>query len=189
MAEAVVSQEKYLTCRLDDELYAFEISKVREVLELPGITKVPRTPDFMRGVINLRGSVVPVVDLRRKFDMPETESTVDTCIVIVEVQLGDTVTVLGALTDSVQEVIELSPDQIEPPPRMGSRLDTDFIKGMGKLGEEFVIILDIDHVLSSEEVELVHEAGQSSQSEPEPDAKKKRSEDTHAPNVEAECSL
>ena len=98
----------------------------------------------MRGVINLRGNVVPVVDLKMKFGMGETIQTVDTCSVIVEVKIDDTYVVLGALADSVQEVIDLQPGQIEPPPQIGTRLDTVLIKGMGKRNEEFVIILDLD---------------------------------------------
>jgi purine-binding chemotaxis protein CheW len=118
---------------------------------------VPQTPDFMRGVINLRGSVVPVIDLRLKFGMSETVKTVNTCIIVVEVQLEDEVLVLGALADSVQEVIEMEPSQIEPAPHIGSRLDTDFIKGMGKHDNCFIMILDIDKVFSDGELAKVTE--------------------------------
>jgi purine-binding chemotaxis protein CheW len=152
---------QYLTFTLDQERFAVEIAKVREVLEFGGVTKVPRVPDFMRGVINLRGSVVPVVDLKRKFGMGATEATVSTCVVIAEVAVDGEATVLGALADSVQEVIELDPAQVEPAPRIGTRLRTEFIRGMGKRDEEFLILLDIDRVFSGEELGQVQAAGES----------------------------
>ena len=155
---AITETTQYLTFRLEEEIFALDISKVREVLDFTGITKVPRTPDFMRGVINLRGSVVPVVDMRLKFGMTRTERTVNTCIIIVEISLDGDTTVLGALADSVQEVIELEPEQIEPAPRIGTRLRTEFIRGMGKRDEQFVIILDIDRIFSVDELSLVQEA-------------------------------
>ena len=146
---------QYLTYKLDEEVFALDISKVREVLDFTTVTKVPRTPDFMRGVINLRGSVVPVVDLRLKFGMSATEKTVNTCVIIVEVTVDGETTILGALADSVQEVIDLGQGQIEPAPRIGTKLNTDFIKGMGKQDERFIIILDIDKVFSVDELSVV----------------------------------
>ncbi len=143
---------QYLTFKLEDEVYAVDVAKVREILDFPPITKVPRTPEFMRGVINLRGSVVPVVDMRLKFGMSKTEKSVNTCIVVVEVQLENEATIIGALADSVQEVIELEPGQIEPPPKIGSRLKVEFLKGMGKIGDRFLMILDIDKVFTSDEI-------------------------------------
>ena len=148
---------QYLTYKLGAEVFALDISKVREVLDFTTVTKVPRTPDFMRGVINLRGSVVPVVDLRLKFGMSATEKTVNTCVIIVEVTVDGETTILGALADSVQEVIDLGQGQIEPAPRIGTKLNTDFIKGMGKQDERFIIILDIDKVFSVDELSLVKE--------------------------------
>ncbi len=156
---SITETTQYLTFKLGDEVFAIEISKVREVLDFTAITKVPRTPDFMRGVINLRGNVVPVVDMRLKFGMTKTENTVNTCIIIVEISLDGDTTVLGALADSVQEVIDLEPDKIEPAPRIGTRLRTDFIKGMGKRDDNFIIILDIDKVFSIDELSLVRDAG------------------------------
>src|SRR5512134_491620 len=121
MATTAVEQSaQYLTFRLSEEVFALDITQVREVLDYTAITRVPRMPEFMRGVINLRGAVVPVVDLRRKFGMPATERTVNTCIIIVELSLEGERTVLGALADAVQEVIELGPGQIEPAPRIGT---------------------------------------------------------------------
>jgi purine-binding chemotaxis protein CheW len=109
----------------------------------------------MRGVINLRGGVVPVVDLRLKFGLSRTEKTVNTCIIIVEVTVDEETTVLGALADSVQEVMDLEPGHIEPAPRIGTRLNTEFIKGMGKRDDRFVILLDIDKVFSTSELAVV----------------------------------
>ncbi len=156
---------QHLTFKLDEEVFALDISKVREVLEYTSVTKVPQTPEFMKGVINLRGHVVPVVDLRLKFGMQEAEKTVNTCIIIVEVSVDDDTAVLGALADSVQEVLELEPDQIEPAPKIGTRLKTDFIKGMGKRDEQFIMILDIDKVFSTDELALVQDAGSYTTSE------------------------
>src|SRR5512136_1730702 len=134
---------QYLTFKLRDEVFALDIGKVREVLDFTTVTKVPQTPDFMRGVINLRGNVVPVVDMRLKFGMTATEKTVNTCVIITEVNLDGENTVLGAMADSVQEVLDLEPGEIEPPPRIGSKLNTDFIMGMGKHNNKFIMILNI----------------------------------------------
>ena len=153
----IAETTQYLTFRLEDGIFALDISKVREVLDFTSITKVPRTPEFMRGVINLRGSVVPVVDLRLKFGMSRTEGTVNTCIIIAEVAVENEAFVLGALADSVQEVLDLEAVNILAPPRIGTKLKTEFIKGMGRQRDRFIIILDIDRVFSSEELDLVHQ--------------------------------
>jgi purine-binding chemotaxis protein CheW len=150
-----VRQTQYLSFKLDDEVFGFDIGKVREILDFTTITRVPRSPDFMRGVINLRGSVVPVVDLRLKFGMPKAEKTVNTCIIIVEVTVDNEKTILGILADSVQEVMDLEPDNIEPAPRIGTRLNTEFIKGMGKKNNRFTIILDIERIFSTDDLSLV----------------------------------
>ena len=154
---AITETRQYLTFKLADEVFAVDVAKVREILEFSTITKVPQTPAFMRGVINLRGSVVPVMDMRLKFGMAETEKTINTCIVVVEVESGGETLVVGALADSVQEVFELEPGQIEPAPRIGTKLDTDFILGMGKHGDQFIMILDIDRVFSGEELACLEE--------------------------------
>jgi len=140
-------------------LFAIDIGKVREVLDFTSITKVPQTPDYMRGVINLRGSVVPVVDLRLKFGQAMAEKTVNTCVIIVEVEMLGEKVVMGAMADAVQEVLDLEPGQIEPPPRIGAKLNLDFIRGMGKLADKFIIILNIDRVFTVDELELMNEAG------------------------------
>ncbi len=156
--QAITETTQYLTFRLAEEVYALDIGKVREVLDFTTATKVPRTPDFMRGVINLRGSVVPVVDLRLKFGMSATEKTVNTCVIITEVTVDGDTTILGCLADSVQEVLDLDAEHIAPAPRIGTRLKTEFIKGMGKQSEHFIIILDIDKVFSTDELALVQES-------------------------------
>jgi len=164
MTEEAVSQAtQYLTFTLGDEDFALEIGKVREVLDYTTITKVPGMPAFLSGVINLRGNVVPVIDLRLKLGMSAIKRTVDTCIVIVEVFIEDELTQMGALADSVKEVIDLDASQISPPPRLSTKLNNDFIKGMGKQDEKFLIILDIDRVLSSDELEIVRSAEQTEQ--------------------------
>ena len=151
----ITEAAQYLTFKLGEEVFATEVAKVREVLDLTTISKIPRTPDFMSGVINLRGKVVPVVDLRLCFEMSKTEKTVNTCIVVMEMLVEGEPTVIGALADSVEEVIDLEPEQIQPAPRIGTQIRTDFIKGMGKHDEQFIVILDIDRVFSVEELSAV----------------------------------
>jgi purine-binding chemotaxis protein CheW len=160
-ASEITGITEYLSFTLGEEDFALEIGKVREVLDYTSIIKVPRMPEFLRVVINLRGNVVPVVDLRLKLGMSATERTVNTCIVIIEIELEGKLVQMGALVDSVQEVFTLDPEQIQPPPRLGSKLRTDFIKGMGKRGESFLIILDVDMVFSSDELALMDAAPKS----------------------------
>jgi purine-binding chemotaxis protein CheW len=143
---------QYLTFKLGDEVFALDIGKVREVLDFTCVTKVPQTPDFMRGVINLRGNVVPVVDMRLKFGLSMTEKTVNTCVIITEVLMDGEKTIVGAMADSVQEVLDMGPEQIEPPPRIGAKLNTDFIMGMGKHNDQFIMILNIDMLFSGDEL-------------------------------------
>ena len=152
MSSSVMELTQYLTFRLGEEVFALDIAQVKEVLDFTTATRVPRTPDFMRGVINLRGTVVPVVDLRLKFGMPGTEQTVNTCVIITEILVDRERTIVGALADSVQEVIDLDANQIEPAPRLGTRLNTDFLRGIGKHNNRFVMILDINQVFSSDEI-------------------------------------
>lgn len=163
-AVATVSNEnetkilQVLTFLLDKEVYATDISQIQEVLEYIRVTPVPRTPDFMLGVINLRGHVVPVVDLRRKFNMQITEPTVDTCIVIVDISVDGEKTAMGILADAVKEVIELGFNNITRPPRIGSSIDTRYISGMGKHEDELIIILNLSKVFSSEDINEVLES-------------------------------
>ncbi|MGA8160767.1 MAG: chemotaxis protein CheW [Acidobacteriaceae bacterium] len=164
-ASQITETRQYLTFRLGNEIFATDVAKVREVLDLTAITAIPRTPEFMAGVINLRGSVVPVVDLRLCFEMSKTETTRNTCIVVVEVQLEGEATIIGALADSVEEVIDLEPEQIQPAPHIGMQIRTDFIRGMGKRDTQFIMILDIDRVFSADELAVVRgqEAGRAAE--------------------------
>jgi purine-binding chemotaxis protein CheW len=152
--------DQYLTFTLDDEVFAINISRVREVLDYLTITKVPGMPDFLRGVINLRGNVVPVIDLRYKLGMGAIQQSVDTCIVIVEIMIGDEITYIGALADSVKEVIVLEPEQISPPPKLGINIDNQFIKGMGRQDDKFLMILDTDRVLTANEINVVQKTNE-----------------------------
>ncbi|MDP2847015.1 MAG: chemotaxis protein CheW [Humidesulfovibrio sp.] len=158
MAEkSAIEISQHLTFTLGKEVFALDIASVREVLELTSITKIPRTPDFMRGVINLRGHAVPVMDLRLKFGMPKAETTVDTCIIIVEVDFEGDRIIMGGMVDSVREVFELPSDRIESAPRMGTSISTDYIKGIGKQDDVFIIILDIARIFSAAELALARE--------------------------------
>ena len=150
--EAITEIRQYLTFKLASEVFALDVATVREVLDFTTVTRIPRTPEFMRGVINLRGSVVPVVDLRLAFDMSATEKTVNTCIIVVEVCLDGETSIMGALADSVEEVIDLEPEQIQPAPKLGTSIRTDFIRGMGKREADFLMILDIDRVFSADQL-------------------------------------
>ncbi|MGL1902054.1 MAG: chemotaxis protein CheW [Fibrobacterales bacterium] len=158
------TSKKYLTFQLDKEIYALEITRVREVLDYIKITKVPQMPGFMCGVINLRGGVVPVVDLRTKFGLKQPDVTPDTCIIIIEIVLDNEQTLIGAVADTVQEVIEFENSLIEPAPKLGTRLNTEFILGMAKKDDEFIIILDINKVFSNEEFLVLSDADQKSSS-------------------------
>jgi purine-binding chemotaxis protein CheW len=152
---AVMDTTQYLTFILGEELFSLEIARVREVLDYTIITRVPRTTDYMQGVINLRGGVVPVIDLRLKFGMPAGDVTVSTCIIIVEAMVDGAMIILGLLADAVQEVLDLDRESIKPAPRIGTKLDTGFIKGMGRQNDRFIIILDLDRVFSSAELGMV----------------------------------
>ena len=147
-----------MTFKLGNELFAIGVAQVREVLEVSQVTKVPTAPAYMRGVVNVRGQATPVVDLRLKFGLPAAPDTVHTRIIVMELDLDGEATVLGGVADSVHEVIELEPGNIDPPPRIAMRWRTDFIEGMGKRGDDFIIILDINAVFSTEELALVGES-------------------------------
>lgn len=139
-----VSSEKYLTFQIAEETYGISILKVREIIGLITITKIPHTPDFILGIVNLRGKVIPVVDMRTKFGFPYAEPTEQTCIIVVD--LGQFQA--GIVVDSVSEVMSINQNNIEPPPAFGSEVDTSFIVGIGKLKERVVLLLDIERVLS-----------------------------------------
>ncbi len=142
---------QYLTFTLREEGFAVEIAKVREVLDVTTMTRIPRMPEYLSGVINLRGNVVPVMDLGQKLGMGIISHTKNTCIMIVELEIEGNMVEMGVLTDSVQMVLDLQSEDIESVPRMGTNLNTEFIKGMGRQRDDkFLIILDIDMVLASE---------------------------------------
>jgi len=147
-----VVQQQYLTFFLSGEEYAVNIQRVKEIIQYTTVTKVPKVPEWIRGVINLRGSVVPVVDLSVRFALSERLPTKTTCIVILEVEQDSERTVIGVIVDAVNQVIDLAPDEIEEPPSFGTRVRLDYLFGMGKLGKKFALILNIDRVLSNSEL-------------------------------------
>ena len=151
----ITQSAQYITFRLGDELFAVNVAQVREVLDLTQITKVPTAPAYMRGVVNVRGSAIPVVDLRRRFGLPPGTETVNTRILVLELAIDGESAVLGGIADSVHEVIELEPGQINPPPTIAMRWRSEFIQGMGKRGDEFIILLDINAVFSANDLTAI----------------------------------
>lgn len=147
-----VERAQYLSFHIAGEEYAIGILQVKEILEYDTITGVPGAPPSIRGVINLRGSVVPVVDLALKFGLPESPITKRTCIVVVEVNLDGERTVMGVMADTVSQVIDLGAADIEPPPAFGTRAHIEYLLGMGKAGKKFILLLDIDRVLALHEL-------------------------------------
>jgi len=148
---------QYLTFKLGDELFAITVANIKEVLEVPRITHVPRMPEFLNGVFNLRGNIIPLLDLKMKFGIGQTITGEDTGVIVTEIgkvfkDEDDSGITIGLLSDEVQKVVTIEPDQIQPPPRIGVSIDTGFIIGMGELEEGFVIILNIDRILSESEL-------------------------------------
>jgi len=144
---------KYLTFALADEEYGISILKIREIIGIMPITSVPRTPEFVKGVINLRGKVIPIIDLRLRFGMEPMEYTDRTCIIVVEINAQDITIQIGAIVDTVSEVLNIKAEDIEDTPAFGASLDTEYILGMAKVSGGVKILLDIDKVLSTQEVE------------------------------------
>ena len=158
------NSSQYLSFFLGGEAYAIGILRVREILEYQVPTRVPQTPPSIRGVINLRGKVIPVVDLRLKFGMEPKEDTQRTCIIVVHLAREGQEMIMGIIVDEVSEVLDIDQDQIEPPPSFGADIRTDFILGMGKVNQRVVTMLDIDRVLSEREIALVeNSAGRTKQ--------------------------
>jgi len=149
---------KYLTFKLADEDYGLSLLKVREIIGMMPITSVPRTPDFVKGVINLRGKVIPVTDLRRRFEMPEIDYTDRTCIIVVEIRTAECTVQMGIVVDAVTEVLPVREDEIEPAPEFGASVDTRYILGMANMDGAVKILLDIDRVLTSEEIAEIEKA-------------------------------
>lgn len=150
----------YLSFQLGEEMFAADVGKVLEILELRPITKVPRSPSYMRGVINLRGNVLPVLDTRIKFGMEPKEDTVDTCIVVLNVMMEGEPLTLGALVDSVEEVLELTEADIEAPPTIGSKFNPEYLHGMVKMDDVFIMVLNVDKVFSTDELVVVTETAE-----------------------------
>jgi len=151
-------QTQFLTFLLGEEQYAISILRVREIIEYETVTRVPNMPASIRGVINLRGAVVPVVDLAVRFGLRDSQVTKRTCVIIAEVEAGGDRLVMGLMADAVSQVIDLPPADIEPPPAFGTRVRVDFLKGLGKMGKKFVLILDLDRALSGTELGSVVQA-------------------------------
>lgn len=147
--------QQYLTFTLGGEMFAVAILNVKEIIEYGTVTEIPMMPGFIRGVINLRGAVVPVIDLSCRFGGKATEVARRTCIVIVELNEGDIKQDIGVMVDAVSEVLEIAQAEIEPPPSFGAKIRTDFISGMGKVNGKFVILLDVARVLSVEEIAML----------------------------------
>lgn len=168
MEATQLNVQQYLTFFLDGEEYAIGILRVREIIEYGHVTRVPSTPACIRGVVNLRGSVLPVVDLAVKFGLPPIEPTKQTCIVVVEVELDGQQTVLGVLTDAVNQVIELSDSNIQPPPAFGTRVQLEFLRGLGEVESGFVLVLDIDRLLTNDELLAAYPALVEETTEPLP---------------------
>jgi purine-binding chemotaxis protein CheW len=154
-AARAAEQGQYLTFLLGGEVFAIGILSIKEIIEYEAVTAVPMMPAYMRGVINLRGAVVPVADLGLRFGKPSSEVTKRTCIVIVELEMREGRQVFGLVVDAVNAVLDIAAADIEPPPAFGARIRTDFISGMGKVDGRFVVILNVDHVLAAEEMEVL----------------------------------
>jgi purine-binding chemotaxis protein CheW len=150
----------YLSFTLNNEHFAVNVSKVIEILEVPKITKVPKAPEYLKGVINLRGNVLPVIDTRVKFGMLAVENTIDTCVVVIEIDIDDEVLTVGALVDSVKEVIEISEESIKPSPTIGTDYNPEFMEGIVKMDNDFLMILDIGKVFSTHDIILLNTSNQ-----------------------------
>jgi purine-binding chemotaxis protein CheW len=149
--------QSYLTFKLGEETFAAPVTQVSEILELSKITKVPRAPHYMRGVINLRGTVLPVIDARVKFGLDRTEDSIHTCIMVLNIAMENQSITLGALVDAVQEVLEIEPARIQPAPSIGSKYKSEFIDGMVKLNDDFIMLLNLNKVFSSDEMFVLQE--------------------------------
>jgi purine-binding chemotaxis protein CheW len=152
-----VETQSFLSFKLENESFTIPVMKIMEILEVPKITRVPQAPNFLVGVINLRGAVLPVIDTRIKFGMTPIEYTINTCILVVSVMSNDELIQVGALVDSVSEVFEFSTDKIKPAPTIATRYRADYIQGMIQEDDHFIMVLDIDKVFSSNDLETISE--------------------------------
>ncbi|WP_207531962.1 chemotaxis protein CheW [Desertivirga arenae] len=144
--------DSYLTFNIEKELFAINVGRVLEILEIQPITRVPQSPSFMRGVINLRGNILPVVDTRMRFSLPGSDFTIDTCIVVLSIENNKEATLLGVIVDAVQKVIEIKADQIYRSTSISSHFKEEYIAGIAKVDEEFIMVLDVDKVFSTEDL-------------------------------------
>lgn len=164
---SVVEEEKenevmdsYLTFKLDDEFFGVDVKKVIEILEVPGITRIPLAPDYMAGIINLRGKVLPLIDTKVKFGLEPIEFTVDTCIVVIEIEVEGEVLQIGTLVDSVLEVLEIPQSAIQPSPTIEAKYKLEFIRGMIRKDDDFIMLLSLDEVFSIQDVMILQEANE-----------------------------
>jgi purine-binding chemotaxis protein CheW len=155
--EMVGETKSFLSFRLAEEHFTIPVMKIMEILEVPKITKVPQSPNFLVGVINLRGAVLPVIDTRIKFGMTQIEYTINTCVLVLNIEVNDEHLIVGALVDSVSEVFELHDSQIKPTPTIASRYRADYIQGMIQENDHFIMVLNIDKVFSSNDLESIIE--------------------------------
>ncbi len=158
--EAAATAGQYLTFNLASEVYGLEILKIQEIIGMMNVTIVPKTPEYVRGVINLRGKVIPVIDLRSVFGMPSKEDTERTCIIVVQVRAGGGERTVGFIVDEVSEVLHIAAEQMEAPPSIGTSADNDFILGMGKVGEKVIMLLDADRILGEAALQNVAISGE-----------------------------
>jgi purine-binding chemotaxis protein CheW len=157
MSEQTKESKSYLSFRLGSEQFGIEVVKIIEILEVPRITKVPHAPSFMKGVVNLRGGVLPVIDTRVKFGMSAIEQTIETCIIVLNIELQEERLTVGAMVDAVSEVFELESADIQPSPAIGSKYKPEFIMGMMRFKDQFLMLLNIDKVFSAGEAEVISE--------------------------------
>ncbi len=155
MIDGKYKSNSFLTFKLNEEVFAANVEKVLNILELTKITKVPKVPEYMVGVINLRGTVLPLVDTKIRFDLGKTEFTNNTCILVMNIQIHEESVQIGALVDSVQEVIEIDLNKVEPSPSIGDKYKSEFIEGMAKHNDEFIMLLDMDQIFSSDEISIL----------------------------------
>lgn len=149
------TQEHYLSIKLNDELFAINVNKVLEVLQKQLVTKVPNVPDFIKGVINFRGEIVPVIEARQKFKMPPRGIDQKQVIIVLDLEVNNKKLLLGVIADGVKDVLELTSDDIKDVPDMGTNYNIEFLKGMVKLDKGFLMLLNVDRVFSSEEINLI----------------------------------
>lgn len=157
MTEQTIALQSYLTFKLENEIFAANVSKVLEILEIPRITKLPHSPAYIRGVINLREKVMPVIDARKKFGLPDTNDTVNSCIVVFHISLDGVNLNIGTIVDAVLEVMDIQEANIQPVPKFGSKFKSEFILGMIKENDQFIMLLKPESLFSSEEVSILQE--------------------------------